>query len=426
MRTLYLDCNMGAAGDMLMAALVELLPNPEEFIHKLNHLGVPGVTVSLEKVQKCGIMGSHISIKIHGEEEESVDISLHSHEHEKNHHHHHSHSHKEECHHYSQGHEKDHHHHHSHTSLKDIQEIVTHHLSLSEKVQKDILAVYTLIAKAEATVHGKSVEQVHFHEVGAMDAVMDIVGVCLLMEELNVEYIVASPIHTGCGHVHCAHGILPVPAPATAHILQGVPVYSGKIQGELCTPTGAALLKHFVHEFGEMPVAKIRKIGYGMGKKDFPVANCVRSFLCETENTTEEIYELSCNLDDMTPEEVGFAMEQLFQAGALDVYATPITMKKSRSGILLSVLCKVEEKEKLVKAFFQHTTTIGIREKKYTRYELQRQQENIVTPYGEVSRKKSWGYGVERYKYEYEDLAQIARVEGKSIFQIRESLDGEE
>lgn len=175
-------------------------------------------------------------------------------------------------------------------------------LDIPDPVKEDMKAVYALIAEAESHAHGMPVDQIHFHEVGTMDAVADIAGVCLLFHELGADQIIASPVHVGSGHVHCAHGILPVPAPATAHILQGIPAYSTQVQGELCTPTGAALLKHFVKEFREMPVMTTSKIGYGMGKKDFERANCVRAFLGDTAETGDEIAELSCNLDDMTAE----------------------------------------------------------------------------------------------------------------------------
>ena len=248
-----------------------------------------------------------------------------------------------------------------------------------------------------------------------MDAVADIAGVCLLFHELGADQIIASPVHVGSGHVHCAHGILPVPAPATAHILQGIPVYSTQVQGELCTPTGAALLKHFVKEFREMPVMTTSKIGYGMGKKDFEAANCVRAMLGDTEDKSDVVLELSCNVDDMTAEQIGFAMERLFDGGALDVYTIPIGMKKSRPGTLIRVMCREQDKEKMVPLIFKYTTTIGVRETKMQRYVLDRNVTTLETSYGTIHRKDSYGYGVNRSKYEYEDLARIAREHNASI-----------
>ena len=245
--------------------------------------------------------------------------------------------------------------------MKDIDELISS-LDLSDRVKADAKAVYALIADAESRVHGRPVTEIHFHEVGTMDAVADVVGVCLLMERLNPGQVVVSPVHVGCGTVRCMHGILPVPAPATALLLEGIPTYGGRVQGELCTPTGAALLRHFATSFGDRPVMKTRHIGYGMGKKDFsPHANCLRAFLGETEGEREAITRLECNLDDMTGEELGFAMERLFEAGARDVYTQSIGMKKSRPGVLLSVICVTEDADRMAELIMRHTTTLGDR-----------------------------------------------------------------
>lgn len=403
MKTLYLDCNMGAAGDMLTAALLELLPDPDGFIEELNALGIPGVTIEKEQVSKCGIDGTHVAVKINGTEEEE---SMHGHHHDQ-------------CHDGQEEHAHTHTHHHS--GMHDIKHIV-HHLSVPDRVKKDILAVYALIAEAESHVHGVPVTEIHFHEVGTMDAVVDVTAVSLLMDRIAPDQVIASPVHVGSGQVKCAHGILPVPAPATAHILRDVPVYGGEIQGELCTPTGAALLKYFVTRFGSMPVMKTTDIGYGMGKKDFSAANCIRTMLGETESAGDIIVELNCNVDDMTGEAIGFAMEELFAAGALEVYTIPIGMKKSRPGTLLCVMCRPEDKEKMVKQLFLHTTTIGIRESSFRRYTLDRSVETVQTPYGGIRRKVSTGYGVTRQKYEYEDLAKAARDNDLSVSQILSRL----
>ncbi len=220
------------------------------------------------------------------------------------------------------------------------------------------------------------------------------------------------PVHVGSGHVHCAHGILPVPAPATAYILNGVPMYGGAVKGELCTPTGAALLKHFATRFGDMPVMRTETIGYGMGKKDFEQANCIRAMLGETEDAGDSVLQLECNVDDMTAEELGFAMETILEAGALEVYTVAAGMKKSRPGTILCVLCHEDAKETLVRVIFRNTTTIGVREHRCSRYTLKRSFETVQTPYGDVQKKLSSGYGVTREKYEYEDLARIAREQG--------------
>lgn len=397
MKILYLDCGMGAAGDMLTAALLELLPDPDGFIEELNALGIPGVTIEKEQVNKCGIGGTHIAVKINGTEEEE---SMHAHHHGQ-------------CHNRPAEHTHEHH----HSGMHDIEHIVRH-LSVPDRVKKDILAVYALIAEAESHVHGVPVTEIHFHEVGTMDAVADVTAVSLLMDRIAPDQVIASPVHVGSGQVKCAHGILPVPAPATAYILRDVPVYGGEVRGELCTPTGAALLKYFVTQFDSMPVMKTTDIGYGMGKKDFPAANCVRAMLGQTESAGDVILELNCNVDDMTGESIGFAMEELFAAGALEVYTIPIGMKKSRPGTLLCVMCRPEDKEKMVKLLFLHTTTIGIRESSYKRYMLDRSVEMVQTPYGAIRRKTSTGYGITRQKYEYEDLAKAARENDLSVSQI--------
>ncbi|MCH5184147.1 MAG: nickel pincer cofactor biosynthesis protein LarC [Oscillospiraceae bacterium] len=411
MKTLYLDCGMGAAGDMLTAALLELLPDPEGFLAELNRLEIPGVEIAREVSVKCGITGTHVSVKVHGAEEDEHLHDHHPHTHEHTHEHHHEHEHEHE-------HEHHHHEHHHHSGMQDIEHIVAH-LALPEKVKQDVLAVYGLIAEAESHAHGKPVTEIHFHEVGTMDAIADVTAVCLLLHRLSPDEVVVSPVHVGAGQVQCAHGILPVPAPATAYILRDVPIYGGEIRGELCTPTGAALLKHFATRFGEMPVMRAFAIGYGMGKKDFPAANCVRALLGETTDRTDIVLELSCNVDDMTAEEIGFATERLFEGGAHEVYTVPIMMKKSRPGTLIRVMCKEQDKDAMLSLLFKHTTTIGVRETVTHRYILDRRVETVQTPYGAVRRKDSSGYGAQRSKFEYEDLARIAREKGVSLAEAR-------
>ena len=425
MKTLYLDCGMGAAGDMLTAALAELLPDPGAYFAKLNALGIPGVEYIREPSVKCGITGTHVTVKVDGQEEASSDADPHGHDHEHHHDHdhHHDHEHDHEPdhdHEHDHHHEHDHGHAHHHSGLSDIEHIVREHLDLPGKVRDDVLAVFGLIAEAESHVHGVKVDEIHFHEVGTMDAVADVTAVCLAMAALSPDEVVVSPVHVGSGHVSCAHGILPVPAPATAYILRDVPIYGGAIRGELCTPTGAALLKHFADRFGDMPVMRTEKIGYGMGKKDFEAANCVRALLGEREERSSDAVLLACNLDDMTPEAVGFAMETLLAEGALDVWTTPVGMKKNRPGILLSVLCRPEDREATVRRLFRHTSTIGIRESTVRRYTLARREEIRETAAGPVRRKISDGYGVTRVKDEYEDLARIAREEGISLAEAKE------
>lgn len=376
MKILYLDCGMGAAGDMLTAALLELFDDKDAILAELNALGIPGVQYVAEKSEKCGMVGTHMRVLV-------------------------------------EGHEEDGHHHHC-SGMDDIAHIVRH-INASQKVRQEIMDIYWIIAGAESKVHGVPVTHIHFHEVGAMDAIADVAAVCYLMDKLKADKVFASPVHVGSGQVKCAHGLLPVPAPATANILTGVPIYGGAIKGELCTPTGAALLKHFVKKFDDMPAMAVTKIGYGIGKKDFVAPNCVRAMVGETAEKSEQILELSCNLDDMTGEAMGFAMEVLLDAGALDVFTTAIGMKKNRPGVMLTILCWEADKEKLLPLIFKHTTTLGLREKLCNRYTLTRKTEIVQTPYGPVRQKIASGYGVERRKYEYENLAKLARENNLSL-----------
>lgn len=390
MKTLYIECNMGAAGDMLMGALLELHPDADGFIDRMNNICIPHVEICREKSVKCGITGTHIVVTVNGHHEGN-----HMHEHGEHHH---------------------------HSGMHDIEHIVAH-INVPDRVKKNILSVYKIIAEAESEAHGVEMEHIHFHEVGTLDAVADITGVCLLMDELGADRVVVSPVHTGSGSVKCAHGILPVPAPATALILRGVPIYGGSVSGELCTPTGAALLKYFADEFGDMPVMSVDKIGIGMGSKDFETANCVRVFLGEAEEKRNKITELCCNVDDMTGEEIGFAMDMLLEGGAREVFTTPVGMKKSRPGIMLTCICDEEQKKELLRLIFKHTTTIGVREKSSGRYVLSREIMEMDTKYGKVRAKKSEGYGVSRIKVEYEDAARIAHENKMSISQVREEIN---
>ncbi len=384
MKTLYLECEMGAAGDMLLAALLELLPDREGFLQTLNNLGLPGVQVTAQPTVRCGITGTHVIVTVHGHEE---------------------------------GDRHDHH----HSTLAEIHRCIDN-LPVSQTVRSNAKAVYDRIAQAESRVHGQPVEQIHFHEVGAWDAVTDVVGVCLAMELLAPEYICASPVHVGSGHVKCAHGLLPVPAPATALLLQGVPIYGGDVRGELCTPTGAALLAHFAADFGPMPVMVQEAVGYGMGTKEFDQVNCVRAFQGTMREASEQITELSCNLDDMSPEAIGFAMETLFSSGALDVYTTAIGMKKSRPGVMLCCLCRPSEEETMVRLLFRHTSTLGIRKTVHDRYVLSRTVTPMQTPYGSIRIKEADGWGVCRRKPEYEDIARAAKEHHVPLDRILEAL----
>ncbi len=391
MKILYIECNMGAAGDMLMSALSELHPNPENFIQRLNALKIPGVEVKRNVSVKCGITGTHVDVTVHGHHEDA-------HMHEQHEHH--------------------------HMGMCEIEHIVSH-FELPQKIKNDILSVYRIIAEAESHVHGVPIDEIHFHEIGSMDAVADITGVCMLINELAPEKIVVSPVCTGFGQVKCAHGILPVPAPAAAYILCDIPIYGGNIEGELCTPTGAALLKYFADEFNAMPVMRVSKTGYGMGKKNFETANCVRAMIGITGDVSETVTEISCNIDDMSAEELGFAFEKIMDSGALDVFTASIGMKKNRQGILLTCLCRKEDTEKISEVIFRYTSTIGLRMSEKKRKTLERQSEIIKTKYGDIRIKRSRGFGTERVKAEYDDMAAVAEKLGISINDARKLIEKE-
>jgi len=388
MKTLYLDCGMGAAGDMLTAALMGLTEDRKAALEELNRAFAGRAVLTLTPDRKGGLEGLHCTVSIDGDTEEQDAHARH---------------------------------HHHHASLPEVEAFIGG-LKLPGPVIADALEVFRLIAEAEAKVHGRTMENIHFHELGTLDAMADVVSVCYLMYLLRPDRIAASPVHVGSGTVHTAHGELPVPAPATMELLKGIPIYSGEIRGELCTPTGAALLKHFVSSFGDMPAMRVGKIGYGTGTKEFPRANILRALLGEGEEESESLVEFSCNLDDSTPEDLGYAMEALFQAGALDVWFTPIGMKKSRPAIMLCCLGREEKREALLNCLFRHTGTLGVREFPCRRWALQRSMRTAETPWGPVRIKRSEGFGVTREKAEYEDLKEIAGKENLTLREVREAI----
>lgn len=396
MKILYIECSMGVAGDMLMGALYELLNDEDrkKFTDKMDSLGIEGLHVEAVPSVKCGINGTHMNVTIDGHEE-------------------------------LESHHSEHHHHHG-ASMHDIRHVIDA-AGISENVKKNAVEVYECIAQAESRVHGKSADEIHFHEVGSKDAMADVIGCCMLIDIIGADRIVVSPVTTGFGNVRCAHGILPVPAPATALILNGVPLRAGSIEGELCTPTGAALVKHYADEFGNMPQMTVSRIGYGMGTKDFAAANCVRVFVgIQATRTAKTIVQLCCNIDDMTAEELGYAAELLMDEGALDVYTTAIGMKKSRPGTLLTVMCREEDRERIAGLIFRNTTTLGMRVYHCERMILERSEKTLHTEFGDVRCKEASGYGVVRSKLEYDDVRRLAKSSGRSIREIRDIIENME
>ena len=399
MKTLYLDCQMGAAGDMLSSALLGLAPSPDEALAELNGIGVPGVVYKRETVSKCGIASTRIAVLVNGEEEGAG---------------HHTHHHG-------------HHHHHAHRSLADVLHIIDG-LSLDRRTRDNVARVYEAVAAAESRAHGQPAGEIHFHEVGAMDAIADIAAFCHLLQKIAPGEVVVSPVHVGCGSVACAHGMLSVPAPATAFLLEGVPSYSeGAPVGELCTPTGAALLKCFATSFGPQPLMRVEAIGYGAGAKDFERANVVRALLGERMHCAASdgtVCELEFNVDDMTGEELSYASNRIFAAGAKDVSFTPVLMKKGRPGTLATVICAPDDRPAVVSAIFTHTSTLGMRETACRRYTLDRKTETITLKDGSTIRRKiAQGYGVRKSKWEADDLTALAGRTGMSLSETKASLE---
>lgn len=418
MKTLYFELNMGAAGDIINASLFELLKEEDKkkYLNKMNMIFPEKISVKAEKTEKCGIMGTHMCVLVNGIEE-GHETDHHEMEHEAD-------GHETDIH---EHHETDHHHHHDHEhhTLEEIRKIINS-VDVSEKVKKDAINIYMLIAEAESKVHGRKVDEIHFHEVGSLDAVCDVIGASLLLEMIAPDMIVASPVATGSGTVHCAHGILPVPAPATERLLIGIPTFAGDYSTELTTPTGAAIIKYFVKEYKKRPLMAVEKTGIGCGHKDLPEANIIRTVLGEENplKSNDRVMELNINIDDMTPEDVSYGVKKIFENGALDVFTTNIMMKKGRTGILITVLLRESDEDKIVKTIFGYTTTIGIRKKICDRYIMKSEYQEVEYEGEKVRIKTSEGYGEQRVKPEYDDIERIAEKLEKPTFLIRQEITG--
>ncbi len=386
MRTLYLECRAGASGDMVSGALCGLLDDPKEYERMIAEAGIPGVSAQVCKAEASSISGLKVRITVNGEEE-----------HQGGHH--------------------SHHHHHG-----DIKDLISN-LSVSDRVKEDSLAIYGAIASVEAEVHGKPVNEVHFHEVGALDAVADVVGTCMLIERLGVEKIIASPLRTGFGTVECAHGTLPVPAPAAALLLRGVPVFAGDIEGEFTTPTGAALVSHFASEYGPMPMMTYEKVGIGFGSaQDTRIPDMLRAFIGDMRKEPFTITQIECNLDDMSPEDIGEAVRGLMEDGALDVSVAPIMMKKGRPGHLMIVLCRDKDRERIADRIMVRTSTIGVRMFQCERQELVSRFEIVPTKYGDIRAKISEGRGISKWKPEHADVLEASERCGVSPSEVRREV----
>lgn len=385
MKILYYDCFAGISGDMNLGALIDLGVDPNYLKDELYKLHIEGFRLDIQKDMRRGISGTKATVIV-----ENPDNEKHRH-------------------------------------LRHIEELVNRS-TLSEEVKLMSLRIFDLIAVAESTVHNISKERVHFHEVGALDSIADIVGAAICLDYLKVDKVISSPIQLGGGMVKCAHGIMPVPAPATALIVQHVPVKTGLVQHEATTPTGAAILVATVNEFTDKIDFEIRKTGYGIGHRDVSeVPNVLRAYLCESmdDNTTQEVATMvECNIDDMNPEWYDYLFGKLFDAGASDVFLTPILMKKSRPANTLSVLCNNQILSNIKSVIFHHTTTIGIREYKVAKTVLERREKEIETALGKVKVKCSYFEGKQiRIKPESAEVIRLAKEHGLSLAEVEKLIE---
>ncbi|PRR78666.1 hypothetical protein CLLI_14400 [Clostridium liquoris] len=385
MRVLYYDCFSGISGDMNLGAMIDLGVDENYLLEELSRLNLNEYTIEINKEERKGITGTKVNVIL------------------QDYHHHDTHNHEE---------------HHHHRNLRDIEEIV-YSSGLNEDVKNLSMKIFKKVAEAEAKVHGKSLYEVHFHEVGAVDSIVDIVGAAICFEFLKVDKVAASSIELGKGFIKCAHGILPVPAPATTEILKGIPVKLGNVPFEATTPTGAAIIAALSEEFIDDVDFKIDKIGYGVGHKDQgDIPDVLRVFIGEVQEKNSD-YIIECNIDDMNPEIYSYVIDKLFEAGASDVYLTPITMKKGRPGVMLSVLYEEKIEDEIKKIIFRETTTIGMRKYKVEKQCLERETTYVDTPYGEVKVKNSYLHGEKiKFKPEYEDLKKIAEEKNIPLIKL--------
>ncbi len=406
-KILYLECYSGISGDMTVGALLDLGADADVLKQALDSLHVDGYEIRIGRASKCGIDACDFDVIIPDQPEYDEG---HMHEHE---HHHHDHDHEHEHHHHDHDHE--HHHHHEHRNIYDVYAIIDR---LDNENVKDMAKkMFMIVAEAESKAHGKPIEEVHFHEVGAIDSIVDIISTAVCVDNLGVDEIVVSDLYEGTGHVRCAHGMMPVPVPATANIAAAnhLNLKITDAKGEMVTPTGAAIAAA-LRSADQLPANyKIRKIGLGAGKKDFPKANVLRAMLLETEDDAEvreDIWKLECNLDDCTGEMLGYCMEKLLKAGARDVFYVPIYMKKNRPAYMLNVLCDKACVDAMEAIIFSETTTIGIRRYPVERSLMSRNAATVHTPFGDVTLKVC-ERGGQQYRYpEYDSVKSVCEAAG--------------
>lgn len=384
-RILYLDCFAGASGDMLLGALLDCGLDFEVLKSRLAGLGVGGYELVLERVDRSGISSSKFDVRLEGHDG----------------------------------------HHHHHRSLKRIERMIDES-RLSDRVRQTARAIFRRLGEAEARIHGIPVESVHFHEVGAIDSIVDIVGTCIGLEALGIEKLICSPIHVGSGTFTCAHGTYPVPGPATAELLKGAPIYSGEIEGELMTPTGAAIISELASGYGPMPLMRVEKIGYGAGTRTYPrFPNVLRAVVgtpeSDADETPETVTVIEANIDDLNPQVFGYLMEKAISAGALDIFYTPVQMKKNRPGTLVTLLCRPADRERMAGIIFGETTTIGVRYRTEQREILRREKQTVETSYGPITMKISRNStgGVVNVSPEFEDCRAAAEKHGVPLRQVQ-------
>jgi len=382
MKTLYFDCFAGASGDMILGALISAGLEPRGLIEQLELLGVSGWQIDFEQVDRSGISATYARVQT--------------------------------------GHE------HAHRHLNDILKII-YDSRLSEGIKDRAARIFSLLAAAEARVHNKPIEQIHFHEVGALDAIIDVCAAAIGFELLEIERFVSSPLRVGSGMTQMAHGRFPIPPPAVAELLKGKPIYAGEIEGEFVTPTGAAIITGVCEKFGPLPPMKIEATGYGAGTRDhhgFP--NALRVLFGETEESTElhdeALLMIETNIDDTSPQVVGYAMDRAFELGALDCYLTQTQMKKNRPGLLFSVLCRPEEREKFLQMIFAETTTIGARSYEVSRRALARETVRVETQFGPIDVKVAHANnGAVNAMPEFEQCRAAARNSGVPLREVQDA-----
>lgn len=409
MRAVYFDCFSGISGDMMLGALIDLGANPEKLLENLRKLDVRGYDIIIEKKESCGIVATDVKV-----------ILLNENEVEYGHNHNNSHNHHDNSH--------NHGHNHNHgRNLSDIESIIDAS-SLTERVKYLSKNIFREIAKAEAKVHNKDICEVHFHEVGALDSIVDVVGVCICLELLGVEAVFSSPLKEGTGFINCQHGTLPVPVPAVMEMLKGsgIPVETQMINTELVTPTGIGIIKTLSRGFGLMPKMYVEGVGYGLGKRDTGRFNALRAVvgsLFEEEILSNDVFLLEANIDDLAPQILGYTLDTLLENGALDVFFTPIYMKKNRPAQKLSVICEVKDEKKMADLIFRETSTIGIRKSRMERMVMERSIKTVETEYGPIRFKESkWGDTL-RITPEYEDAKEIARQKGLPLIDVMRNIN---